>query len=291
MTSRDAKVVAVTGASGLIGRYLDERLQAAGRRAVLLSRASTGMTGANFVPVDYSLDSLRSAFEGVDAVVHLAGRRMTREDDILDVAPFIEPNVKMVRDLVRAAEAAGVGRIILASTIGVYSPSNQCPYSESPVAIPANGYGLSKSFAEGYLELLTRSTEVSAVSLRLAATYGLGEKGTPALMKFVGQALRGEPLVLTGDPHYVIDQVYVVDAVSAIELALDPRTPSGTYNIGGGRPTPIREIAGAVLDVFGRPGTLIDQSVEGDRPGGDGCPYNWQGKCWAGAQGTHFETA
>ena len=54
----------------------------------------------------------------------------------------------------------------------------------------------------------------------------------------------------------------------AIELALDPGTPPGIYNIGGGRPTSIREIAGAVLDTFGRPGTLIDQSVQGDRPGG-----------------------
>ena len=95
------------------------------------------LSGLTFVPVDYSLDSLRTAFDGVDAVVHLAGRRMTREDDFLDIAPFIAPNVHMVRDVVRAAEAANVRRIVLASTIGVYSQSNQCPYSENQATKPA----------------------------------------------------------------------------------------------------------------------------------------------------------
>ena len=262
------RIVAVTGASGFIGRHLCEQLQAIGLRTVRLSRANSHLAAPEYMPVDYSLESLRAAFRGVNAVAHLAGRRMNRGDDFLDLEPFFEPNVNIVRNVVLAAEAAKVRRVVLASTIGVYSQSNRCPYSEEHIPVPGDGYGLSKLFAEKNLNLLTRSSCVSAVSLRLAATYGHGEKATPALMKFIGQALRGEPLVLNGDPRYVIDQLYVKDAVSAIELALNPQTRPGVYNIGGGRPVSIREIAESVLEVFGSPGTLDDQSAEGKHAGG-----------------------
>ncbi|MBE1294804.1 NAD-dependent epimerase/dehydratase family protein [Phycobacter azelaicus] len=235
-------VVAVTGASGFIGRYLCPSLETAGHSVRPLSRQET----------DYTADSLARVLEGVDAVVHLAGRRMTREDAPMDLGPFYGPNVGVIGDLVQAAQAVGVNRIVLASTIAIYSSASGLPYRETADTAPINAYALSKLMAEQYLEMLTRGTDVSAIALRIAAVYGAGEKGTPALMKFVNLAQNGQQITLTGNPNYVIDQIYVRDVVEAIEAALASHA-QGTINIGGGQPWRVAEIAETANRIFGNP--------------------------------------
>lgn len=260
-------IVAVTGASGFIGRYLCPALEQAGHRVLRLGR---GMPeGPDDRQTDYSRDSLTAALEGAEAVVHLAGRRMTRADAPMDLAPFWQPNVAAMADLVAAARTAGAGRIVLASTIAVYAPASGLPYRETAPARPINAYALSKLMAEAHLEMLTRAKGPSAVALRFAAVYGHGEKGTPALMKFVGQARAGETIVLTGNADYRIDQLYVRDAVSAIQAAL-ASDAQGVYNIGGGRAIPVGEIAETANDVFGNAGN-IRYDTDSDAPMPETC--------------------
>lgn len=248
-----SRVIAVTGASGFIGRYLCETLAATGDRVLRLGRGAP--SGPDDRQTDYSRDSLIAALDGADAVVHLAGRRMTREDAPMDLAPFWQPNVAQIADLVEASRHVGVTRLVLASTIAVYSPASGLPYREEAPAHPVNAYALSKLMAEAHLEMLTRAKGPSSVALRLAAVYGHGEKGTPALMKFVGQAQAGETIVLSGNADYRIDQLYVRDAVSAFQAALASEA-RGVINIGGGRAWPIGEIAETANEVFGNAGNI-----------------------------------
>jgi len=257
-----SQTIAITGASGFIGRYLCSTLQEEGHKVLRLGR------GAPEAPqdrqTDYTRESLAKALDGADAVVHLAGRRMTREDAPMDIGPFWQPNVASMADLVEAAREVGIARIVLASTIAVYSPASGLPYRETAPARPVNAYALSKLMAEAHLEMLTRAKGPSAVSLRFAAVYGHGEKGTPALMKFIGQAQAGETIVLTGNADYRIDQLYVRDAVSAIQAALASEA-QGAYNIGGGRALPVGEIAETVNEVFGNAGN-IRYDTDSDAP-------------------------
>lgn len=255
-------LIAVTGASGFIGRYLCADLEAAGYRVRRLGRGPAEQ--AEDRQTDYSRDSLVAALDGADAVIHLAGRRMTREDAPMDLAPFWEPNVAVIGDLVHAARENGLQKIVLASTIAVYAPASGLPYRESAPARPINAYALSKLMAEQHLEMLTRARGPAAVALRLAAVYGHGEKGTPALMRFVGQASAGETIVLTGNADYRIDQLYVRDATAAFLAALRG-TATGVCNIGGGRAIPVGEIAETVNAVFGNAGN-IRYDTDSDAP-------------------------
>lgn len=257
-----SRTVAVTGASGFIGGYLCDALEAAGDRVLRLGRGAPATDSDR--QTDYSRDSLIAALAGADAVVHLAGRRMTREDAPMDLGPFWQPNVASIADLVEASRQVGVTRLVLASTIAIYSPASGLPYREDAPARPINAYALSKLMAEAHLEMLTRARGPSSVALRFAAVYGHGEKGTPALMKFVGQARAGETIVLTGNADYRIDQLYVRDAVSAIQAALASEA-RGVYNIGGGRALPVSEIAETANAVFGNAGN-IRYDTDSDAP-------------------------
>ncbi len=243
--------IAVTGASGFIGRYLCADLAAAGYGVLRLGRGA-GMDRQT----DYATPGLSEALQGADAVVHLAGRRMTREDAALDLAPFWPPNVAGIGDLVAAAKANGLRKIVLASTIAVYSAGSGMPFCETAPARPINAYALSKLMAEAHLEMLTRAAGPAAIALRLAAVYGHGEKGTPALMRFVDQATAGQQIVLQGNPDTRIDQIYVRDASAALIAALRHPTATGVFNAGGGQPWALREMAEAACDIFGTPGHL-----------------------------------
>ncbi len=251
MTAALPATVAVTGASGFLGRHLCAALEAEGARVLRLGRGE----GADR-RTDYGEDSLAPALEGAEAVVHLAGRRMTREDDPLDLAPFWGPNVEAVAALVRAARRAGTGRILLASTIAVYGPASGHPYREDAAPDPTNAYGLSKLAAEGVLAMATRAEGPPSLALRLAAVYGWGEKGTPALMTFFNRAREGKPLEVRGNPGHRIDEIYVRDACAALVAALRSRA-TGVVNAGGGRAARLDEIARAAAATWGRPPPAI----------------------------------
>lgn len=260
--------VVVTGASGFIGRYLVETLLDEGNDVVAVGRSGSAEAAATsdrltVAGTDYSEESLASLLGGVDAVVHLAGRRMTREDDPNWLAPFIEPNVLAVENLMRSARAAGVGKVVLASTIAVYSAGNDVPFRESQVPHPLNAYGLSKLVAEQAAGLHARDGKVRLTCLRFAAVYGHGEKGTPALMRFVNEARDKRTLTLQGNRLISVDQLYVRDAVGAILRTLGPESPGGTFNIGCGDAYTVVEMAETVNAVFGNAGNLaIDASHE-----------------------------
>lgn len=259
--------IAITGGSGFIGRYLREACLAAGYHVRGLGRG--GPEHPDDRQTDYSPESLRKVLDGVDAVVHLAGRRMTREDAPMDLTPFWQPNVAVIGNLMAAAQDVGVRKVVLASTIATYSIPSGLPYREDAPARPINAYALSKLMAEAHLELLARARGANpapvAIALRLAAVYGHGEKGTPAMMKFIGQAGIGETIVLNGNPDYRIDQIYVRDAVDAFLAALRSENSTGVYNIGGGTAWSVGQIAETVNAVFGNDGN-IRYETDSDTP-------------------------
>lgn len=247
--------IAVTGCQGFIGQHLTRDLRDAGFTVRGLARSAA--TQADDMQIAYDAAGFAEGLRGMDAVVHLAGRRMTREDDPQDLAPFLQPNVAMVGDLVTACLEAGVKRIILASTIAVYPRAAAAPYSVHDTRPqPINAYALSKLMAESYLEMRCRDNGPSAVSLRIAATYGLGEKGTPVLMRFINQASRNETLVLTGNPAFEVDQIYVKDVTGAVIAALHDGQAQGVLNLGAGQGVSVLEMAETVNAVFGQEGNL-----------------------------------
>ncbi len=263
--------VAVTGASGLLGRSVVPLLAGQGHEVVALGRdlarlrERVGAWAECRAPADLG-GELAAALAGCGAVVHLAARRIAPAAEGL--VPFLEPNVALTERVLAAARAAGAGAACLASSISVYSAANQLPFDESQEPVPRSEYGLSKLAGEHLLRFWSAPGERRAVALRLAGLVGAGDDtgANRMLATFLDRARRGEALVVWGEGGGGRDLLSVRDGARAVAAALAPEAPGGVFNIGSGRPCSFREVAETVNDVFANPGGLrFERSRQEDR--------------------------
>ena len=143
--------VLVTGGGGRLGRHVVARL-AAEARVTVLDRVPVAVAGADRVVVADVLDAggLADAFAGHDAVIHLAGLDLSANagDDV-----FFHVNAAGAWNALSAAERAGVGRVVAASSVAATGlsagqPPRALPVSEDHPLLPADGYGLAKQTLE-----------------------------------------------------------------------------------------------------------------------------------------------
>jgi UDP-glucose 4-epimerase len=182
-------------------------------------------------------------------IYHLAAQIDVRKS-VADPATDARINVEGTVNVLRAAQAHGVPRVINTSTGGaIYGEARQIPAPEQHPVAPESPYGLSKFCAEQYCEIFTRLHGLSTVSLRYGNVYGprqdpLGEAGVIAI--FCGAMLEGKQARIFGDGTQTRDYVYVDDVVDANLLAADSQT-TGPINIGLGVEKSVLDIV-AVLE-------------------------------------------
>jgi nucleoside-diphosphate-sugar epimerase len=170
--------IALTGATGFIGRFVVHELTRRGHRIRVLLRQPRAIPAASASAVIGDIrrpQNMAAALADVDAVIHMAGagHAMTGlpEDDyrLLDTAASL--------DLAAAARRAGVRRFMFLSSIRAQAgPSAPDPLREDARADPVDAYGRSKLAAEEGLARL----DLDWVALRLALVYGPGAGGNIA---------------------------------------------------------------------------------------------------------------
>ena len=187
-------LIAITGASGFVGRHLAAALEQSGYRVRRLLRRSPegGMPADAALLGDYpEMPGAEKALEGVDAVVHCAGiahATSTIPDDAYDAV-----NHRAALRLAGAATSAGVRRYVLMSSVRAQSgPSALGVLTETDIPHPTDAYGRSKLAAERGLE----SLEIGWVALRPVLVYGPGVKGN--MQRLAALARSPFPLPLAG---------------------------------------------------------------------------------------------
>lgn len=260
--------IAVTGANGFVGRNLVDFLVHQGDEVTAVTWVNdpiktTFANQAKCQESDFSREALKKNFQGVDAVVHLAGLRQTPQADAAGIYPYLQANVMTTENIIIAAGEMGVAKICQASSIAVYYPTiNTLPYTEHQAPVPLTLYGASKIACEnlGYLYARRYVTQITA--LRFAQIYGPGDREGLMMMKFINQARAKQSLIIVGEGKITRDYLYLKDAVEAITKAIMPGAPDGIFNIGGGRGYSVREIAETVNEVFDNQGNIIFNASE-----------------------------
>jgi nucleoside-diphosphate-sugar epimerase len=190
--------------------------------------------------------AVERAVDGVDAIIHLAG--VTGAETSHEMEERVRSvNAGGTRTVVDIAEAAGVDRIVLASSCNIYGETYEERLTETSETAPGNPYAESKLRSE---EIVAGSS-IDSVSLRMATNFGYspGVRFNLVVNSFVFRALTGEPLTVYGDGSNWRPYLHVQDAARAFMAALD--WEPGTYNVGVGN-FRIQEVADAVADVVGQ---------------------------------------
>jgi UDP-glucose 4-epimerase len=256
---------AVTGGAGFIGSHLTDALIARGDEVLVLDRLRTAKfnlneaidRGARLLRADVSETAAMQSALGEfapEVVFHLAAQIDVRRS-VEDPSTDAHVNVGGTAAVLSAALAAGVRRVVLASTAGVYGDPATIPTPESARVAPLSPYGTSKAAAETYLELFGRLHDLSTISLRMSNVYGPrqnphGEAGVIAI--FCGAAVEGRPVTIFGDGGQTRDFVYVGDVVEAFLRAGDA-TDRGVLNVATGTETTLSGLASA-LELDASPG-------------------------------------
>jgi UDP-glucose 4-epimerase len=261
------KKVGVTGAAGFIGSHLCPRLLAEGVEIVAVDDLSMGSLenlagcldhpGLTFEKIDCTRRrDLRSAFEGCDAIVHLAAQKIPRYGGALMT---LEANVAGVNAATSVALALDAD-LVVASTSDVYGNAEP-PFREDgnltlgPPTTRRWAYAVSKLYDEHVCLALAEERSLRVTILRLFGSYGPRNHpswwGGPQAA-FIERLLDGELIEIHGDGQQIRTFTYVDDTVDGFVRAL--RTPEArgeVINVGGNHPTTILELAEEVHRVMG----------------------------------------
>jgi len=210
----------------------------------------------------------RRAVRGADAVLNFAAESHV-DRSLLDAAPFVRTNVEGTLVLLEEARRAGVRRFLQVSTDEVYGDlagTGRRSAETDPLA-PRSPYAATKAAAEHLVLAYGASYGLDVVVTRGSNTYGPYQYPEKIIPLFVTNALENRPLPVYGDGSAVRDYMHVEDHCAGIDLVLHEGEPGHAYNLGAGLEVTGLEVARRVLDLLGKPWSLM--SFVPDRPGHD----------------------
>lgn len=267
--------VLVTGGAGFVGVPLVVELRRRGREVAVLDDFSgagrerieplAGGGGGALLDADLrDRDAVAAAVaqSRPAAIVHLAARHYIPWCEA-NPAETQAVNVEGTANLLDAAGAAGVERILIASTGDVYVPADR-PHAESDSVAARSIYSASKLAAEELLAAhLSRHPETGGRAVRLFNLYGPGET-TPHVLPAILEQLHAGDVLRLGNTEARRDWIYVEDAARAIAGLLD--TPGGEpVNLAGGRPASVDGLIAAIAAITGRE-LRVERDPERMRP-------------------------
>jgi UDP-glucose 4-epimerase len=256
----------VTGGAGTIGSTIVDQLVAAGAGEIIVldnfvrgrKENLGGVLGSGTVRVvegdirDRRLVTRLMA--GTDLVFHQAAIRITQCATEPRLA--LEVLVEGTYEIVEAAAAAGVRKVVAASSASVYGLAEQFPTTERhhPYANDTL-YGAAKTFNEGLLRSFHATHGLDYVALRYFNVYGprmdIHGLYTEVLIRWMERIDAGQPPLIMGDGMQTMDFVFTEDIARANLLAASADVTDEVFNIGSGEETSLIELAEALLRAMG----------------------------------------
>lgn len=265
MPNIEGATIAVIGGAGFIGSHIVDQL--------LEERVERVIVVDNFV---------RGTRENLESAVR-DPRVEVREGSILDL-PFLEAvmtqsdfafhlaalwlhecvhhprdavdvNALGTFNVIEAAHAANVGKVIYSSSASVYGDALTIPMTEEHPFNNRTLYGATKIAGEQFFRAYNEQHGLDYVGLRYMNVYGprMDYKGTyvSVIMKVLDKIEAGEPPLIFGDGSQAYDFVHVDDVALANVLALKSDASDVFLNVGMGVQTTINELVERLLELTG----------------------------------------
>lgn len=248
------KTAVVTGGAGFIGSHLAATLLTEGFVVRVVDNLLGGKRehvpeGAAFFEKDINdTASLTKIMTGASFVFHLAALPRVQYSIEYPVEST-KINVDGTVSVLKAAQDAGVKRVMYSASSAAYGDQDIMPLTEDMQASPKSPYGLQKYIGELYCRLWSEVYNLPTVSLRYFNVYGPGAsaEGAYALViaKFLEQRALGKSMTITGDGTQTRDFTHVRDVVRANILAAHSQKvgKGEIINIGSGQNVSVARVA------------------------------------------------
>jgi nucleoside-diphosphate-sugar epimerase len=167
--------ILVIGGSGFIGTRLVEKLLTDGHKVVIFDKAPSKRF-PELVICDNVCNkkALLNAAKDINVIYHLAAEH---RDDVKPLSLYYDVNVGGAENVVKAAEANHINRIVFTSTVALYGLSKGCSHESDPPE-PFNDYGKSKYQAEQvFKHWADKNSERSLTIIRPVVVFGEDNKG------------------------------------------------------------------------------------------------------------------
>lgn len=254
----------ITGGAGFIGSHLVKELVRQGQRVTVFDNLSGGKL-ENLAPVADKIrfikgdirdnNALNEACKGVDYIHHFAALISVAES-MSKPQETSEINVQGTVNVLEAARANHVKRVVFASSAAVYGTRPELPYTEQTSPDCQSPYAWSKQSGAELCQLYTKAYGQEAVALRFFNVYGTGQNPNSAyaavIAKFMQLAADNQPLGIDWDGLQSRDFVNVQDVVAANLLAAIKGVPGEIYNVASGCTHTLLELADTIEKVSGR---------------------------------------
>ena len=255
---------AITGGAGFIGSHLAKELVRLGQQVTVIDNLC-GADGSNlkeiegkiqFVQADVcQFPVLKSAFEGIDFVFHLAAQ-ISVARSVQCPEETWQNNVQGTENVLEAALQAGVKKVVFASSSSVYGNGTDVPYMENAALEFKSPYALSKYMGEKLCRHYTEVFGLHTIILRGFNVFGPGQRTdgpyAAVVAKFIQTAKEDKPFPIHGDGSQVRDFIYVEDVVKANLLAVQQGGAGEAYNVASGQPCSVQELCQLIEQIAGR---------------------------------------
>lgn len=235
--------VAVTGASGFIGRHVLVELSNHAIEVVAISRDVTRLSGLSesisMVEMDIARPSI-DCFEHMgcpDVLIHLAWDGLPNYKSLHHFETELPRQYHFLKTLIEA----GLPSLLVTGTCFEYGMQSG-PLSEEMVTMPGNPYGLAKDVLRKQLEFLRAVKPYNLTWARLFYMYGEGQPNTSLYPKLKEAVLRGGKVFNMSGGEQLRDYLPVeVIAGNIARLAID-KSHNGTVNVCSGKPISVRRL-------------------------------------------------
>lgn len=203
----------------------------------------------------------------VDIIVNFAAESHV-DRSIMDPDTFIKTNINGTFNLLEMARKKGVKRFVQISTDEVYGSLGKTgAFREDTPLSPNSPYSASKTSADILAMAYFKTYGMPVIVTRCSNNYGPYQFPEKLIPLIITNALADMELPVYGDGLNVRDWIHVKDHCAAIDLVVHRGEDGNIYNIGASNERTNIEIVKLVLEILGKPESLIRYVT--DRPGHD----------------------
>ncbi len=273
------KKVIITGGAGFIGAELARLSVKSGYRTIVVDSLTYAGDRERLKEIEkeiafYKIDitEREPVFEVFqrekpDIVFHLAAESHV-DRSILDPSLFLKTNIIGTQNLLDASKEFGTERFINMSTDEVYGElGKDGMFTETTPLNPNSPYSVSKASQDMLGRAYYRTYGLPVITVRASNNYGYWQYPEKLIPVVILKAYHNESIPVYGKGENVREWLFVSDCAKGILAVAEKGENGEIYNIGSGEERKNIEVVKAILDLMGKPHSLIE--FVKDRPGHD----------------------